>query len=88
MSMFLFPSVYAEIVALSRSYRSLLTGLVRMLEYLNCSYVRPCINTTSYVYDLKKYNEVVSRISSYSFHIILTRIRIGRIEYDLVYDTT
>ena len=46
------------------------------------------MNTTSYEYDLKKYNEVVSRISSYSFHMIFTRIRIGRMEYDLVYDTT
>ena len=48
----------------------------------------PCINTTSYVYDLKKYNEVVYRNSSYSFHIIFTCIRIGRTEYDFVYDTT
>ena len=46
------------------------------------------MNTTSYEYDLKKYNEVVSRISSYSFYMIFTRIRIGRMEYDLVYNTT
>ena len=46
------------------------------------------VDTTLYEYELKKSNRVVSRISSYMCHFIFTRIRIGRMEYDLVYDTT